>query len=406
MPRLRHVLTDLHLRALVSKGEQVARSDGDGLTFTLSKAGTATWVLRYRQGRGRRKELTIGNFPDIGLSEARKLASRHRVSIDEGGDPAAQKKLKKAQSHAAWSVRNLIEDYTAKKLVLPLLAENTIYYRKWDLAKIILPSIGSLEVRAITASEIVHMIESSGRSWTINKRILTTATQLFAHACGKRIITSNPCIGIDLRSLLGPRPPVRKRVMLTKAELSALLKGIEEIGTDNALAFRILLATCVRSIELEKAKWEHIDFERNRWWVPAESVKTRTGFVVPLAPMVSEYFKQLRLLAGDSQWVLPARTERRKRFGDVNVGSNTLWAGLTRAFERGSIATRKFTPHDTRSTAKGHLRNLGVSNEISELALNHKLKGMEAIYDVRDDVPERIAALEKWALFLQNCEMI
>jgi hypothetical protein len=40
----------------------LARSDGGGLTFTLSKAGTAAWVLRYRTG-GRARELTIGNFP-------------------------------------------------------------------------------------------------------------------------------------------------------------------------------------------------------------------------------------------------------------------------------------------------------------------------------------------------------
>lgn len=406
MPKLRHLLTDLRLKALIAKGEQIATSDGDGLTFTLSKAGTASWVLRYRRGGGRRKELTIGNFPDIGLSDARKIASRHRVTIDQGGDPAAQKKLTKARSQAAWSVRTLVDHYTEKKLLPELLSESTIYYRKWDLEKIILPTIGSLEVRDITPSEIVHMIESSARSWTICKRMLTTVTQLFAHACGKRIITVNPCIGIDLRALLGPRPPVRKRVMLTKAELVSLLQDIEEIGTENALAFRILLATCVRSVELEKAKWEHINFEMKRWWVPEESVKTRSGFLVPLAPTVVEYFNQLKILAGNSQWVLPARTERRKRFGDANVGGNTLWAAFTRAFERGSIKTRKFTPHDTRSTAKGHLRNLGVSSEISELALNHKLKGMEGIYDVREDIPERRSALEQWANFLQSCELV
>lgn len=44
---------------------------------------------------------------------------------------------------------------------------------------------------------------------------------------------------------------------------------------------------------------------------------------------------------------------------------------------------RRFIPHDTRSTAKGHLRNLGFSREISEIALNHKLPGIEGIYDVR-----------------------
>jgi hypothetical protein len=65
---------------------------------------------------------------------------------------------------------------------------------------------------------------------------------------------------------------------------------------------------------------------------------------------------------------------------------------------------RKFTPHDTRSTAKGHLRNLGFSREISEIALNHTLKGMEGVYDVREEIPERRRALSAWTDFLIQCE--
>jgi integrase len=109
----------------------------------------------------------------------------------------------------------------------------------------------------------------------------------------------------------------------------------------------------------------------------------------------------LHSLAGGSDWVLPARTRQR---GDSHVGRTTLWAALKRGFERGDIDTRRFTPHDTRSTAKGHMRNLGVSREISEIALNHVLKGMEAIYDVREEIPERREALELWAAFLAACE--
>ena len=90
--------------------------------------------------------------------------------------------------------------------------------------------------------------------------------------------------------------------------------------------------------------------------------------------------------------------------GDTHVGKTTLWAAITRAFEQGKIDVRRFTPHDTRSTAKGHMRNMGVANEITELALNHTLKGMEAIYDVREEIPERRAALELWAAFISACE--
>jgi hypothetical protein len=46
---------------------------------------------------------------------------------------------------------------------------------------------------------------------------------------------------------------------------------------------------------------------------------------------------------------------------------------------------------------------MGVSGEISELALNHKMRGLDAIYDVRDDIPERRKALEIWAHFVANC---
>ena len=383
-----NVLDDIQIKHWVNKGAPIARSDGGGLTFTLSATGTATWILRYRMGGGRRKELTLGNYPDLSLAKARQMARVHRVSIDKGEDPAAKKKVEKMQSKMAWTVRVLIDDYKQKKLVTPSLAEGTIYYRKWDLEKVLLPKLGSLEVRHVTPAEIVHVLESAKRSWTISKRILTSSKLLFAHACGNRLIDSTPAAGIDLVAIMGERPPIRKRVMLNEEELRTLLADIEDIGPENALAFRILLATCVRSVELAKARWEHIDFDRATWWVPDASVKTRKGFLVPLTPTVANWFKDLRDLAGESPWALPARIERRRRrLGDTHVGETTLWAAISRAFERGDIQIRRFTPHDTRSTAKGHMRNMGISREISELALNHTLKGMEAIYDVREEIP-------------------
>lgn len=403
--RQRNLLDDVQIRHWIAKGEPVAKSDGEGLTFTLSAAGTAAWVLRYRNAGARRKELTLGNYPDLTLAVARKLARERRVDVDKGLDPAADKKLEKMRAQQAWTVRQLAEDYKAKKLTTPPLAEGTVYYRRWDLDNVIVPKLGSLETRQVVPADIVHVLESSKRSWTICKRILTSAKQLFGHACGKRLIDYNPCVGVELVALMGARPPIRKRVMLTEDELRTLLKDVDDIGLANALALRILLATCVRSIELTKARWEHVDLERGTWWVPDESVKTRVGFLVPLTPTVATWFRRLREISEGSAWVLPARTARRvRRLGATHVGKSTLWAAITRAFERGRIDIRRFTPHDTRSTAKGHMRNMGVANEITELALNHKLKGMEAIYDVREEIPERRAALELWATFISACE--
>ncbi|WP_202801656.1 tyrosine-type recombinase/integrase [Herbaspirillum sp. CF444] len=110
-----------------------------------------------------------------------------------------------------------------------------------------------------------------------------------------------------------------------------------------------------------------------------------------LVPAIVRWFRDLREMSGGSEYVFPARHERRRRNqrGDTHVSSTTLWAAITRTFDRNDIEIRKFTPHNTRSIAKGHMRNMGISQEISEIVLNHALKDMEAIYDVREEVPER-----------------
>ncbi len=404
MAKLTHRLDDVQLRHWVAQRIPLAKSDGDGLTFTLSAAGTASWILRYRIGNNQRREITIGNYPDLSLTEARKKAQRLRVLIDDGKDPAFDKQKEKARSHASWLIRDLVADYRENVLKPEVYSDSTIKYRGYDFDQVILPKLGHREVRDINTIDLVYLLKNLKRSWLICKRIRTGIGQLMDHAIAHGIIQSNPVTGIKLTALRGKRPAVRKRIMLSRDDLSTLLRSADDIGRQNALALKILLATCVRGVELVKAKWEHLDFDRATWWIPEDSVKTRSGFLVPLAPTVIHWFQELKALAGDSSYVLPARRSDRIRGGDNHVGRTTLWAAITRAFRRGELEVTRFTPHDTRSTAKSHMRNLGVSREVSEIALNHKLEGMEGIYDVREEIPERRTALERWAAFLVECE--
>lgn len=264
------------------------------------------------------------------------------------------------------------------------------------------PKLGSLEVRKVTSLDIIQAIEDAGRGWMMSKRILTTMTQVFDHACGRKIIAANPCAGVKLTAIMGARPKVRTRVMVGIDELAKILPGIDQtIGRENGLMLCILLATCVRTNELVKARKEFVDLQRGTWFVADDTVKTCNGFLVPL---VASWFAELVALSGASPWLLPARGRRRiNRLGDTHVGNTTLWAAIDRAFQRGGLEARRFTPHDTRSTAKGYMMNMGIPKEITEIALNHKLKGMEGIYDVRKEIPERRAALERWAQFVGAC---
>jgi len=87
-------LTTAQIQQWIRAGKPTAKADGEGLTFTLSAAGTAAWTLRYRIG-GRVKELTLGRYPAIDLEAARKEAEIERAKITLGRDVSAEKQERK-----------------------------------------------------------------------------------------------------------------------------------------------------------------------------------------------------------------------------------------------------------------------------------------------------------------------
>ncbi len=63
-----------------------------------------------------------------------------------------------------------------------------------------------------------------------------------------------------------------------------------------------------------------------------------------------------------------------------------------------------FCIHDFRRTARTHLAALGVEAHIAERCLNHRIRGIEGVYNRHDYFDERRKALELWAEFLEACE--
>lgn len=389
-------LDDVQIRHWMRAGEPVAKADGYGLTFTLSKAGTAAWVMRYRFG-GRPREVTLGNHPALSLAAARKQARALRVEIANGGDPAATKRKEKQVARSAWTVKNLIKHY--REHVLPGLAPNTQHGYNRNLRRIE-AKLGALMVGVAQPSDVIGMIEDAARSWTESALLLSVTRVLFDYAVGRKLIPVNPTVGIKLKHVIGACPPVRQRIMLTEAELRQLLAG--PMSRANALAIRILLATCARSMELGRAEWRDVDLDAAVWHVPETNVKGRRAIDIPLVPVVVKWFGELRRLSGGSRYVLPARAESRhaRHGGDAPVGRNALGEAID-AWRTGTHPEmRRFTPHDLRSTARSWLSGLRVPSHVAEACLNHKLAGVVGVYDKYVLFDERRQALTRWAEFL------
>lgn len=391
-----NVLTDTQLRAWIKTGVPLARADGSGLTFTLSAAGTAAWVLRYRFGSAPR-ELTLGRYPDLSLAEARKLARLHRARIQQGEDVARAKRREKRASAAAWTFAQLAHDYKVK--TFPTLAASTGEQRERHLA-MACQRLGGLAARDVDPADIVLLIEQIGaRSRSMAEVVLTAVNEAFKHGIARRVVVANPCAGLTVGAICG-KAETRERVMLAEPELRALLAELPIIGTENALTVKILLATCVRISELASAEWSHLDFDKAEWFIPPENSKTCNGFTVPLVPAVIGWFRELQPLACGSRYVLPARRASRAKGADAPFEQRSLNAMLHKLCDRLGDRCRRFTPHDLRATARSWLAAMGVAVPVAERCLNHSLGGLLAIYDQHDYMTERRAALEGWTAFL------
>ena len=391
------MLTDMQIKSLIRAAAPIAKSDGNGLTFTLSKNGTSAWILRYRHG-GRQKELTIGRYPDITLAKARELAAEARANIQQGEDVARTKKLEARELAAAKTFRELANDYLAK--AQPVLAASTFKQRKHHVNDVILPKLGSLLVREVTTTDIVYLLESV-RKMHVAALVLIAISRIFKHGIAKHLALTNPCLGITASAICDTPKPTRLRLKLTQDELRIILPALPTIGIENAIAIKILLTTCVRVNELVKAKWTDIDFTMAEWSIPDANSKTRKGFTLPLPPTVVSWFKELKEYACDSEYVLPTRRAGESKHPHIltltiNVALNKLCNKLE--------GVRRFTPHDLRSTARSHLTELGVNLIVAERCLNHSLGGLVGIYDQHDYMTERRCALELWSNFIVACE--
>lgn len=63
---------------------------------------------------------------------------------------------------------------------------------------------------------------------------------------------------------------------------------------------------------------------------------------------------------------------------------------------------RHFAIHDLRRTCRSLLASVKVPSHIAERSLNHKLKGVEGIYDRYDYLEEHKEALEKVTNLVRN----
>lgn len=397
--------TDKNLRAWLNAGP-VDKMIGDGLIFVASEAGArrgkASWILRYRFG-GRQREKVLGRYPDISLKDARELARKDRALLQQGIDVSAvkrQEKLRAADMHNVIGLGKVwFERYIAGNYKHPQVVERV-------LRRHVYPVIGKLpveEVRPVHIDTVLTKIVVGGAP-TVANDAMRYMFRMFHFAVKRKWIDSNPVYGFEISDAGGTEIP-RQR-WLNREELTALAEAMRDtpnFGRINELATWLLLALCVRKMELLSARWSEFDLEHGIWRLRPSRTKMNIGIDIPLAPQVVEWLEEVKVFACGGEYLFPARrlihmkngAPRSNRF--PHVSPDTLNVALTR-LSMNDI--EHFTVHDMRRTARTHMAAIGVDRFVAERALNHKLRDVEGTYNQYDYFDERKNALHRWATML------
>lgn len=381
------------------------KGDGDGLylSFRIDLA-VPIWRFRFRyRFAGKQRVMNIGNYQNLSLADARKIAKEYRARVVLGYDVAGEKQERKREAIAkieaennAYTMAELADEFFQKRVLGVWKHPNIVRAR---IEKDIKPAIGHLSVDGVTPLHINALLEAVVKRGapTMANDVLRWLKRMFNHAIKMHIITHNPAQAFDAADA-GGKEQARKRNLSRDeiAKLFSAMKTAKGFSVENNLCIKLLLALAVRKGELIGASWAEFDLEAGMWHLPAIRTKTEAAITIPLTNTVVGWFKELKSLSCGSEWVLPAR----KMQTNVHVAESTLGVALAKV----QHGLDPFTIHDMRRTAKTLLASLGVQPHISERCLNHKIKGVEGVYDIHDYFEERKAALKALSNLLVQLE--
>lgn len=394
-------LTDKEIKAWIRSGERFeGKADGNGLYLCYRKTYKyPVWRFRYKYS-GLSRVMVLGSYIDLSLAKARELTKELSARVSLGYDVAMEKKERKAEALAkieseknAIKLSDLASEYYQRQ-ILPRWKHPDILRRRID--KDINPHIGHMKLEDIKPRHIDNMLKNivDRGAPTIATDVLRWVRRMFDYAIKRQMIEINPCSAFEVSDAGGKEIP-RDR-WLTREELAIVLKTFRtsSISRQNEISFKILLALCLRKMELCGAQWSEFNFDKSVWHFPAERSKNGDAIDIPLCSTVVDWFIELKSMACGSTYVLPARKMQSRMI--PHIQESTLSVALAKVRRALPSNITNFTIHDFRRTARTHLASLGVDPFVAERCLNHRIKGVEGIYNRHDYFEERKIALKKW----------
>jgi len=387
------------------------RPDGlvAGLYLSVTPAGVKSWVLRYRH-HGRPRKFTIGRWPNIDVTPARKLAKELFVRIAAGEDPQYEKVEARRRdvpdSFEALAIafiekkchpdnRSWLDYARALGLKLADADRRRVAHLKPPFKWNRTPGspaaiwrnrpVGTIEKREVAS--YIQGIVDRGHGVAAN-RALAILSSTFTWMVGQGYLTASPSNGI-------PKPTKEEASdrVLAGWELALIWQASGKLEPVFQAFVRLLILLGQRRSETAGIQDRELRLGLH-WTLPKERSKNKRENEIVLPETAADLLEALPRHKGCPYLLTTDRKHPVSGFGRIKKLLDIEIAKLP-----GGDKIEDWSFHDLRRTFASGAARLGVQPHVVEACLNHKtgvISGVAGVYNRHDYGPEKKAAWRLW----------
>ncbi|MDC5530289.1 tyrosine-type recombinase/integrase [Acinetobacter baumannii] len=390
------MLSDSKIRSAKPKEKLYRLGDSDGLCVEIKPNGKKYWRYRF-QWLKKTQMMSLGEYPIVGLAEARTKRDEAKSLVASGINPIEEKENQNKAKHEEYDNRVLFKDVAAEFKKEKLNNRSERYQEAFQRAldKDILKVIGDKDIKEVTSADVL----------TIMKKTIARVKRQKNHGTGEvSAIQNRTFIGgvmryaiATLRADYDPtyavknvveRPEIEHARPMEKHEAVQLRNKLNSYGGSTTVknAGLVMLYSMLRTIEIRRMKWEYVDFEARTITFPKEMMKKKRIHIVPMSDQVFNILQEQRNIVGNREYVFPAI------YQDGMLSATTLNKMLD------YIGLSDVTAHDFRATASTLLNEKDYDDKWIEKQLAHADGNKtRATYNHAKYLESRRKMLQDWA---------
>ncbi|MBY7828903.1 tyrosine-type recombinase/integrase [Vibrio furnissii] len=388
-------ITDSKLKALLGKKHDNSKplklADRDGLSVFHFKSGKLSFVFRYRYAN-KAQDLTLGNYPELTLLQARKQAAECKKYLADGLNPKIERQLKLDQKLKAVTVKDALEYWLDN-----FAAKNRANHEKHraQFQKHVYPYIGHLPLEQCETRHWVQVFDDITNGThhraapVASGYILQNSKQALKYCRTRQYAHSTALEDLNIPDI-GEHQGKKDRV-LSWPELMDVWLWAHDIK--NKWYYRNLVLLLVvfgcRTQELRLSKVAEWDLDVMIWTVPKEHSKTGSEIKRPIPEQLKDYLQSV-IVQARSEYLLGEL----KKPEAVSGFGGKLWQKLDHK--------EAWTLHDLRRTFATLLNDMQIEPYVVEQLLGHSLGGVMKIYNRSQHIEKKKVALELWLAKLND----